>query len=151
MTQHRGAASASRARPARPRVGTDALSPSFAKLLPLAFPNAELVDGEVAMKAARRIKTPDEMAAIRVGACAVAEHGLAAAVAELAAGATEQALNGVLMEAMAAGGVSTPATQDGAWITSQDSPWRRAHGDGAVRDGRPGGLRGRSAGRRLRR
>ena len=33
------------------RVGTDAMSPSFSQLLPLAFPNAELVDGEVAMKA----------------------------------------------------------------------------------------------------
>src|SRR6185437_2481316 len=39
------------------RVGTDALSPVFAKLLPTAFPNAELVDGELAMRAARRIKT----------------------------------------------------------------------------------------------
>ena len=39
------------------------------------------------------------------------------------------------MEAEAAGGVSTPATQDSAWVTSKDSPWRRAHGDGGVRDG----------------
>src|ERR1700752_1995513 len=38
------------------RVGTDALSPGFAELLPVAFPNAELVDGELAMRAARRIK-----------------------------------------------------------------------------------------------
>ncbi|MBV9514661.1 MAG: aminopeptidase P family N-terminal domain-containing protein, partial [Mycobacteriaceae bacterium] len=32
------------------RVGTDALSPTFATLLPIAFPNAELVDGERAMR-----------------------------------------------------------------------------------------------------
>src|SRR5271156_4339454 len=38
------------------RVGTDALSPVFGQLLPTAFPNAELVDGELAMRAARRIK-----------------------------------------------------------------------------------------------
>ncbi len=67
------------------RVGTDALSPSFAQLLPMAFPNAELVDGELAMRAARRIKTPT-----RSPRCAarsrVAEDGLAAAVAELRAG-----------------------------------------------------------------
>ena len=44
------------------RVGTDALSPTFAQLLPTAFPNAELVDGELAMRAARRIKTDDEIA-----------------------------------------------------------------------------------------
>ena len=43
------------------RVGTDALSPVFAQLLPTAFPNAELVDGELAMRAARRIKTAEEL------------------------------------------------------------------------------------------
>src|ERR1700758_1578894 len=47
------------------RVGTDALSPAFARLLPTAFPNADLVDGELAMRAARRIKTADEVTAIR--------------------------------------------------------------------------------------
>ena len=55
----------------------------------------------------------------------VAEHGLAAAVSELAPGVTEQALTGVMLEAMAAGGVSTSATQDGAWVTSREHPWRR--------------------------
>ena len=57
------------------RVGTDALTPSFAKLLPMAFPNAELVDGEAAMRAARRIKTSDEVAVLR-GALRVAEDSL---------------------------------------------------------------------------
>src|SRR5690625_2344813 len=47
------------------RVGTDALSPSFAQLLPVAFPGAELVDGELAMRAARRIKTAEELAVLR--------------------------------------------------------------------------------------
>ena len=116
------------------RVGTDALSPTFAKLLPLAFPNAELVDGEVAMRAARRIKTPEEVTAIRA-ALRVAEHGIAAAVAELAPGISEQSLAGAVLEAMAAGGVSTPATQDAAWITSREHPWRRAGGDGRVQPG----------------
>ena len=66
------------------RVGTDALSPVFAQLLPTAFPNAELVDGELAMRAARRIKTDDEIGALRES-IAVAESALAAAVSELAA------------------------------------------------------------------
>src|ERR1700761_5941035 len=87
------------------RVGTDALSPGFAQLLPTAFPNAELVDGELAMRAARRIKTTEEVAALRE-AVRVAELGLAAAVAELRPGIREKALAGVLLEAMAAGGVS---------------------------------------------
>jgi Xaa-Pro dipeptidase len=116
------------------RVGTDAMSPSFAQLLPVAFPKAELVDGEIAMKAARRTKTAEEIRALR-GALAVAERGLAAAVAELAAGVTEQALNGVLMEAMTAGGYSTSATQDGAWITSPDHSWRVGRRDRTIGDG----------------
>lgn len=116
------------------RVGTDALTPTFAKLLPMAFPQAELVDGEQAMRDARRIKTPEEIEALR-RALRVAEEGLAKASAELTDGTTEQSLAGVLLEAEAAGGVSTPATQDAAWVTSKEHPWRRADGDGTVRDG----------------
>lgn len=116
------------------RVGTDALTPTFAKLLPMAFPNAELVDGEQAMRAARRIKTPEEIDALG-RALRVAEEGLAKASAELAAGISEQQLAAALLEAEAAGGVSTPATQDAAWVTSKDHPWRRPPGDGRVRDG----------------
>ena len=116
------------------RVGTDALTPSFAKLLPMAFPNAELVDGELAMRAARRIKTPDEVAALR-GALRVAEESLVTAVGELRVGTSEQALTGLLLEAEAAGGVSTPATQDGAWVTSREHPWRRARSDGRIDQG----------------
>jgi Xaa-Pro dipeptidase len=116
------------------RVGTDALTPTFAKLLPMAFPNAELIDAEQAMQAARRIKTPEEVQALR-RALVVAEEGLAAGVAALGPGTTEKALAGAVLEAEAAGGVSTPATQDAAWVTSTEHPWRRADGDGSVREG----------------
>lgn len=116
------------------RVGTDALSPAFAQLLPVAFPNAELVDGELAMRAARRIKTTEEVTALRE-AIRVAEVGLAAAVAQLRPGVSEKTLAGVLLEAMAAGGVSTPSTQDAVWVTSRDHPWRRASEDGRVQPG----------------
>ncbi|OBH58233.1 Xaa-Pro peptidase family protein [Mycobacterium sp. E2479] len=107
------------------RVGTDAITPTFAALLPDAFPNAELVDAEPAMRAARRIKTADEIAAMDQ-ALRVAEHGLATALGELAPGVSERTLAGVMMEAMAAGGVSTPATQDAAWVTSREQPGRCA-------------------------
>ncbi|WP_205874763.1 M24 family metallopeptidase [Mycobacterium camsae] len=116
------------------RVGTDALSPVFAQLLPTAFPDAELVDGELAMRAARRIKTAEEIGALRES-IAVAESGLAAAVSELRPGVSEQELAGVLLEAVAAGGVSTPSNQDVAWVTSREHPWRRATGDGHVQSG----------------
>jgi Xaa-Pro dipeptidase len=116
------------------RVGTDAITPTFATLLPDAFPNAELVDAEPAMRAARRIKTSDEIAAMDQ-ALRIAEHGLATARGELRLGVSEQTLAGALLEAMAAGGVSTPATQDAAWVTSREHPWRRATGDGQVASG----------------
>ena len=116
------------------RVGTDAMSPSFAQLLPIAFPHAELVDGEAAMRTARRIKTDEEIRALR-NALTVAETGLAAAVSRLSAGVTEQSLTGVMLEAMAAGGVSTSATQDGAWITSRQHAWRVGRRDRRVQPG----------------
>ncbi|MGV0745979.1 M24 family metallopeptidase [Mycolicibacterium sp. XJ870] len=116
------------------RVGTDAMSPTFGQLLPMAFPNAALVDGEAAMRAARRVKTDEEIVALR-GALSVAEDGLAAAVAGLAAGTTEQALTGVMLEAMTAGGVSTSATQDGAWITPREHTWRVGRRDRKVSEG----------------
>ncbi|GBG40199.1 peptidase M24 [Mycobacterium montefiorense] len=116
------------------RVGTDALSPVMAQLLPTAFPNAQLVDGELAMRSARRIKTAEEIAALRESV-AVAEAALAAAVSELRPGVREPALAGVLLEASAAGGVSTPSNQDVAWVTSRTHPWRRADGDGRIQDG----------------
>jgi Xaa-Pro dipeptidase len=116
------------------RVGTDALSPTFGQLLPIAFPNAELVDGELAMRTARRIKTAEEVEALR-GATRVAEAGLTAALSELSPGITEQTLTGAMLEAMAAGGVSTSATQDGAWVTSREHRWRQGPRDRLVADG----------------
>lgn len=116
------------------RVGTDALTPMFAQLLPMAFPNAELIDAEQALQAARRIKTPEEVHALR-RALVVAEQGLAAGAAALAPGITANALAGAVLEAEAAGGVSTPATQDAAWVTSREHPWLRVEGDSPVRDG----------------
>jgi Xaa-Pro aminopeptidase len=116
------------------RIGTDAITPTFAALLPDAFPNAEIVDAELAMRTARRIKTADEIAAMGQ-ALRVAEAGLAAAVSELRPGVSEQTLTGAMLEAMAAGGVSTPATQDAAWVTSREHPWRRARARSEVRSG----------------
>jgi Xaa-Pro dipeptidase len=100
------------------RVGTDALSPLFAKLLPMAFPGAEVVDGERALRQARLLKTDDEVAAIR-GAIDVAEAGLAAAVAALRPGASRRDLAGLFMEAIARRGVTTPATQNIVRITTR--------------------------------
>jgi Xaa-Pro dipeptidase len=116
------------------RVGIDAITPTFATLLPKAFPRAEIVDGESAMRTARRTKTPEEIVAMST-ALRVAEAGIAAAVAQCRPGVAEKTLAGAVLEAMAAGGVSTPATQDAAWVTSREHPWRRARSDGRVQSG----------------
>ena len=99
------------------RVGTDALSPTFAQLLPMAFPNAELVDGGARAAGRPADQDADEIARAARRARRRRRRARGGRVAELAPGVTEQALTGVMMEAMAAGGVTTPATQDGAWIT----------------------------------
>jgi Xaa-Pro aminopeptidase len=116
------------------RVGTDAMSPTFAQVLPAAFPAAELVDGELAMRAARRIKTDEELAVLREAA-EVAETSLAKAVAELRPGVTAKELAGVLLEAAAAGGATIPADQEAAVVTSRVHPWRHAGGDGRAAPG----------------
>jgi Xaa-Pro dipeptidase len=115
------------------RVGTDAMSPLFAQLLPMALPSAAIVDGAPALRDAKRIKTNEEVDAIRA-ALAVAEAGLAAAVAELRPGVSERELTGVFMDAMATRGVTTPATQDVVRITTAGAA-REAGGDGRVQAG----------------
>ena len=119
---------------ARPRrVGTDAMSPLFAQLLPRAFGEAEIVDAGAALRSARRIKTAEEIDAIR-GAVQVAEESLAVAVAELRPGVGERELTGVFMDAMASRGITTPATQDVVRITSVDGA-RDSSGDRSVQAG----------------
>jgi Xaa-Pro dipeptidase len=115
-------------------VATDALTPSAAQLLPRAFPRAELVDGEPLLRRARRVKSRDEVDAIGASV-RVAELALGAATAALEPGTTERRLTGVFMEAMASAGVTTPATQDVAWVTSRRHPWRRAGRDTRVERG----------------
>jgi Xaa-Pro dipeptidase len=115
-------------------VGTDGLTPSSAQLLPKAFPSAQLVDAEPLLRRARRIKTPDEIEAVRASV-RVAERALRDTEAALEPGITERGLTAVFMEAMAATGVTTPASQDVAWITSGEHPWRRSSRDTPVRQG----------------
>ena len=115
-------------------VATDGLTAGSAQLLATAFPAAEIVDGEPMLRRARRVKTTTEIDAIRA-AISITEHALAAAEAALAPGITERQLTGVFMEAMATAGVTTPATQDVAWITSAEHAWQRANRDVPVAPG----------------
>ena len=115
-------------------VATDALTPSAAQLLPKAFPSAELVDGEPLMRRVRRVKSAEEVVAIRASVH-LAEQALGEATAALAPGVTGRQLTGVFMDAMASAGVTTPATQDVACVASRRHPWRRASRDASVEPG----------------
>jgi Xaa-Pro dipeptidase len=115
-------------------VATDSITGSSAHILPKAFPSAELIDGEPLLRRARRVKTPEEVDAIRASV-GVAERSLSDAAGALASGITERQLTGVFMEAMASAGVTTPATQDVAWITSREHPWHRSSRDAPVESG----------------
>jgi Xaa-Pro dipeptidase len=115
-------------------VATDALTRSGAGMLATAFPNAAVIDGEQLLRRARSAKMPTEVDAIRASV-AIAERALAATLDALRPGVTERHLTGVFMEAMANQGVTTPATQDVAWITSPRQPWERSSRDTPVAEG----------------
>ena len=115
-------------------VATDSMTGSSANLLPKAFPSAELIDGEPLLRRVRQVKAPEEIAAIRASV-GIAEVALAEAAKALMPGVTERALTAVFMEAMASAGVTTPAGQDVAWLTSREHPWRRSSRDAAVQAG----------------
>jgi len=87
------------------RIGVDGLTPLFEGLLASVLPGAELVDGEAVMRAARRIKSADEVAQIRAAA-AVAEAMVAAA---FDAQGPDVTMKAAAMEAMAAHGTTTAA------------------------------------------
>lgn len=127
LTQVPGAASAK-------TVATDGLMPSTLGLIRKAFPAAELVDGEQLMRRVRAVKLPDEVDAIR-RAVRLAEDALRAAEAALVPGVTERQVTGVFMGRMAEAGVTTPSTQDVAWITSRTSEWARTSRDTAISAG----------------
>jgi Xaa-Pro dipeptidase len=92
------------------RIGVDAISPLFEGLIKAAAPQAALVDGETAMRAARRIKTADELGCIRT-ACAIAESALSASIDALRPGVREVELLGVFEQRMSALNVTAPAVE----------------------------------------
>jgi Xaa-Pro aminopeptidase len=94
--------------PEAKRVAVDGLTPLFEGLLAASLPDATLVDGEAVMRAARRIKTPEEVDLIRAAA-AVAAAMMAAALDAVDAGEPDNVVEAVAMETMAAHGVTTAA------------------------------------------
>jgi Xaa-Pro aminopeptidase len=92
----------------------------MAQLLAATFPDAALVDGEVVLRAVRRVKSPSDVAAIRA-AVALAEECLRRVLEAAIPGVTERALVGIYDEHMAARGVSTPAFE-GSFVAVNGTP-----------------------------
>ena len=113
------------------RVGVDGLTPLFETLLAGALPGATLVDGEATMRAARRVKSPDEVDRIRAAA-AVARSTMAVALDGVARGLDDGGVTAVAMEAMAAEGTTTAAFEP---RISRDGGRRVTVAVGVLRDG----------------
>lgn len=105
------------------RVGTDGLGPGTAELVASLAPGAELVDGGPALRAARRIKGPEEVVCIRTAAV-LAEAALDAMASAVAPGVTERALVGVHSRRLAELGAPTPASEAVACATPRRGPAR---------------------------
>ena len=116
-------------------VGVDGISPLFATLLRGVFPDAELVDGESLLRAVRRVKTRDDVSAIRA-AVAVAEAAFQAVVATAGPGVSATTLSGVFAQRMGELGVTTPAFAPVITVTGD----RVAARVGVLRDGWAGVL-----------
>ncbi len=108
------------------RIGVDGINRLFEGLIKAAAPQAILVDGESVIRAARRIKTADELQCIRT-ACAIAEAALSASIDGLRPGVRETALLGIFEQRMSAFNVTAPAVEGTFCATP-----RAASGAGAM-------------------
>jgi Xaa-Pro aminopeptidase len=103
------------------RVGVDGMTPLFEQLLGAVLPDAELVDGEALLRAVRRVKSDDDIGAIRA-AVRVALDALAAVTARVDPGTRERDLKGAFEERMGARGVATPAFEGTFCVVEPDKP-----------------------------
>ena len=122
------------------RIGVDAMSPLFEGLIKAAAPGAVLVDGETAIRAARRIKTADEIQCIRT-ACAIAEAALSASIDALRPGVREADLLALFQQRMTAFNVTAPAVEGTFCATPRSAsgfrgaPLRLLSGDRSINEG----------------
>jgi len=116
------------------RIGVDGLTPLFEQLFAGTLLNAELVDGEAAMRVARRVKSPAQIERIR-DAISVAEAALGATVDALQPGVSERELKGVFEERMCELGTTTPAFEGAFCVVDGDAPIRRLVTDRSIEDG----------------
>ena len=115
-------------------IGVDGMTPMFEQLIGAVLPDAELADGEAALRAARRVKQPDEIDGIRA-AVAMAEDAFGVALTALRPGVRERELVGVFEARMATLGSSTPAYEGTFCVVDGDGPIRRITSERVIEDG----------------
>jgi Xaa-Pro aminopeptidase len=128
------------------RVGTDGLTPTFARLIAELVTSAELVDAAPVMQSARRTKTPDEITCLEV-ASAISEAALSAMEDALAHGITERDLLGIYHERIASLGAPMSPSEGVCFATPSQGlvMFRHLASDQPIRDGelvvlKPGAL-----------
>ncbi len=103
------------------RVGTTSSSPGFPRLVAAVAPGADVVDGSVALWAARTPKSAAEVVRI-TAAVGIAEAALTAMVDALRPGVSERGLVAAYLEAIASLGAPTPPTEGVACATPTRGP-----------------------------
>lgn len=98
------------------RVGTDGLTPAFARQLDELAPSATLADAAPALWRARRTKTIDELGCLRTAA-ALAEAALEDLRARVRPGVSERRLLAAYYECIGRLGVPAPASESVAFAT----------------------------------
>lgn len=118
------------------RVGTDGLTPMFARLIPQLVTKADLVDAAPVLASARRIKTPDEITCLEV-ASAIAEAALSAMEEALTPGITERELLGIYHQRIATLGAPMPPSEGVCFGTPSHGSvaFRHLASDWPIRDG----------------
>lgn len=101
------------------RIGVDSITPMMEQLLAATFPDAELLDGESLVRAARRVKSDGDLDALR-DAHALAHECLQTTIEAITPGTHERELVGVFEEHMASHGVTTPAFE-GMFVVADGS------------------------------
>lgn len=116
------------------RIGVDGAMPMFQAMLAAALPDAEFVGAEPMMRALRRSKLPDEIAAIRI-ATAVAESAMAATIRAIRPGATELDLQARFLERMCESGTTQFSRQGTFTVVDPGHPVRAVTGNRVLSNG----------------
>ena len=115
-------------------IGVDLWSPAMFEVLPKEFPNAKFVDGQTAMLDARAIKSPDEIACMKM-AYAIAEAGMYDAVQALRPGIRECELVGIAFNKFWQLGAETSQCSHAINSGPGSEPYRRFHTDRIIQYG----------------